>query len=90
VSETQSIVEKPPSAKVRDIPPGFNVAFTVGGYRVKLDFDERYGAQIVARRAREDDGEDSNIEIYGPDPELTIGDVVSTAKHVIEMLIRKR
>jgi hypothetical protein len=90
MSEMQSIVEKLLSTKVRDIPPGFSTAFTVDGYRVKLDFDERYGIQIVVRRAREGDGEDSNVEIYDPDPELTIGDIVNVARQTIEMLIKKQ
>jgi hypothetical protein len=90
MSETQSIVEKLLSTKVRDIPPGFSATFNVDGYRVKLDFDEQYGVQIVVRRAREGDGEDSNVEIYDPNPELTIGDIVIIAKQVIEMLVKKQ
>jgi hypothetical protein len=44
----------------------------------------------VVRRAREDDGEDSNVEIYDPDPELTVGDILRVAKQTIEMLVRKQ
>jgi len=90
MSEGQNIVEKLLATKVRDVPKGFSAAFNVGEYRVKLDFDERYGPQIVVTLTREGPGEESNLEIYDPNPELAVGDVVNTAKRVIESLVKKR
>jgi hypothetical protein len=77
------------SARVRDIPDDFYASFVVDGYEVTIDFDREDRPQIIVRLVREGYGKDSELDIRDPDPDLTVADVVSYAKEVIQSFVRK-
>jgi hypothetical protein len=90
MGDTPNVVQALLSAKVRDIPPGFYASFEMDGYEVAIDFNRDGRPQIVVRLVREGYGKDSELDIRDPDPDLTVWDVVSYAKEVIQSLVRKR
>jgi len=90
MSEGQNIVEKLLATKVRDIPQNFYASFRIFGYHVRLEFDEDYPPEVSVKLLRNGHGEESEVDIRDPDPELTVGDIFNTAKTAIESLIRKQ
>jgi hypothetical protein len=88
--ENPDVVKALLSARVRDIPDGFYASFVADGYEVTIDFDREDRPQIIVRLVREGYGKDSELDIRDPDPDLTVWDVVSYAKEVIQSFVRKR
>jgi hypothetical protein len=77
-------------ARVRDIPPGFYVAFEIDGYEVTIDFGRDDRPQIAVRLVREGPGKGSELDVRDPDPELLIADIVSYATEVIQSFVKRQ
>jgi len=76
-----------PTIRVRDVPLGSIVKMKVGNYEIEID-TQSAGPEITIEYVI-DSSRWASVRIVGPDPDVTIDEIVREAQALIEKFIKK-
>ena len=77
-----------PTLKVRDLPYGSRVKIEVGNYEIDIDAKSE-GSEITIEYVI-DSSRWVSMRINGPDPDVTLDEIVRETQALIEKIMRKK
>jgi hypothetical protein len=82
------LVQLVPTIRVRDVPLGSLVKMEVGNYEIEID--TKSAEPEITIEYVIDSSRWASVKIVGPDPDVTINEIVREAQALIEKFIRKK
>ena len=82
------LVQLVPTIRVRDMPPGSLVKMEVGNYEIEIN--TRPAVPEIKIEYVIDSSRWALVRIVGPDPDVTINEIVREAQALIEKFIGKK